>query len=155
MNKTTIIILLAIILIGSFFIFYKNRPVEQNTSVAGQINQQTNTKQKLVPKVDDQASVTVTVTPVDISSESKEWKFNINMITHSVELDQDMIKSAVLVDDQGKEYIPINWEGPNPGGHHITGTLVFNTINPRPTYLELKIKYVGGIPNRLFKWNFE
>ncbi len=138
MNKIIIISILVIALIGGFLIFYQNRPTEQ----------------KLESKVDDQASVTVAVAPIDISSQSKEWKFDIVMDTHSVELDQDMTESTVLISDQGKEYKPISWEGPS-GGHHREGVLVFNPIEPAPKYIELKIKNVGGVTERLFKWNIE
>ena len=76
------------------------------------------------------------------------------MDTHSVELDQDMTESAVLIDGQDKEYKPIGWEGPS-GGHHREGVLVFDPIEPMPKYIELKIKNIGGVTERLFKWNIE
>jgi len=151
MNKTAITILLAIVLAGSFFIFYKNRPAEeQNTPATGQINQQVNTTQKWESKIDDQTAVIVTITPIDILSESKEWRFDIVMDTHSVELDQDMIKSVILVDDIGKEYEPISWEGP-VGGHHREGVLKFKQIIPVPKFIELKISGIGDVV-RNFIW---
>jgi hypothetical protein len=72
------------------------------------------------------------------------------MNTHSVELDQDMTKIAILVDDQGKEYKPISWEGP-VGGHHREGMLIFNQITPNPKSVELKISSIGGVV-RSFTW---
>jgi len=138
MNRTVTISVLVLAFIGGFLIFYQNRPTEQ----------------KLESKVDDQALVTVAVTPINISSQSKEWKFDIVMDTHSVELDQDMTESAVLIDGQDKEYKPIGWEGPS-GGHHREGVLVFDPIEPMPKYIELKIKNIGGVTERLFKWNIE
>ncbi|MDP1689379.1 MAG: hypothetical protein Q8L47_04635 [bacterium] len=150
MKKLAIIILSIITVVVGFLIFYQNRSVEQKTSVITQANQLTNTKRKLASKVDDQASVTVTVTPVDISSKSKEWKFDVVMDTHSVELDQDMAKAVVLIDDQGKEYKSLKWEGP-VGGHHREGILIFNQITPTPKSIELKISGIGGIM-RSFIW---
>jgi len=138
MNRTVTISVLVLAFIGGFLIFYQNRLTEQ----------------KLESKVDDQALVTVAVTPINISSQSKEWKFDIVMDTHSVELDQDMTESAVLIDGQDKEYKPIGWEGPS-GGHHREGVLVFDPIEPMPKYIELKIKNIGGVTERLFKWNIE
>ncbi|KKT96521.1 MAG: hypothetical protein UW97_C0009G0006 [Parcubacteria group bacterium GW2011_GWA2_45_15] len=136
MNKIILISILAIVLMGGFLIFYNPKPENWES------------------KNDNQATVSITVTPIDISSQSKEWKFDIVMDTHSVELDQDMTEFAVLIDDQDKEYKPISWEGPS-GGHHREGALVFNPIEPTPKYIELKIKNIGGVNERLFKWNIE
>jgi len=91
------------------------------------------------------------VTPLDLSPQSKEWKFDIGMNTHSVELDQNMTKIVVLLDDQGKEYKPLRWEGAEAGGHHREGVLIFNKITPIPKSLRLKIFDVGGVV-RIFAW---
>lgn len=101
-------------------------------------------------KTDDQASVTVTITPLDISPESPEWRFNIVMDTHSVELDEDVTKVAVLVDDRGKAYTPLAWQGTS-GGHHREGILVFSPLTPKPESIELKISGIGGVM-RSFSW---
>lgn len=73
------------------------------------------------------------------------------MDTHSVELDQDVAKIAALVDDSGKEYKPLRWEGTPVGGHHREGSLVFNRITPTPKFVELKISGIGGVA-RSFIW---
>jgi len=132
MNKIILISILVIVLIGGFLIFYNPKPENWES------------------KTDDQAVVSVTVTPIDISPQSKEWKFNIVMDTHSIELDQDMMKVAVLIGDQSKEYKPINWEGP-VGGHHREGIITFNRIIPVPKSVELKISGVGDVM-RSFTW---
>jgi len=106
--------------------------------------------QKWESKVNDQASVTITVTPTLLSAESGEWKFDVVMDTHSVELDQDMTKVAVLIDEQRKEYRALNWEGPT-GGHHREGILTFTKITPSPKSVELKISDIGGVV-RIFNW---
>lgn len=140
---------MALAFIGGFLIFYNlktvSTPPTQNKSDVS------STVQKWESKVDDQASVTVTATPSDLGIESKEWKFNIVISTHSVELDQDMSSVAVLVDDGGKEYKSLRWEGSQPGGHHREGTLVFNPITPYPQNLKLKIEDIGSV-QRLFLW---
>ncbi len=137
--KIIIITLSIIAFIGGFLIFYQNRPAEQKTL-------STNWKSK----TDNQLAVTITVTPIDIFSQSKEWKFDVVMDTHSVELDQDLTKVAVLIDDQGKEYKPLNWEGP-VGGHHREGVLIFSQITPIPKFVELKISDIGDVV-RNFDW---
>lgn len=151
MNKTITILVLALAFIGGFLVFYNPKPasdpVQENSSVS-------ETRQKWESRVDDQANVTVTVTPSNLSVDSKEWKLNVVMDTHSVELDQDMAEVTMLVDDFGKEYKPLRWEGAGAGGHHREGMLVFGVINPIPSHLELKIKSVGGV-ERSFKWDLK
>ena len=150
MKKTVITILSLAAFIGGFLIFYQSRPVGQGTPVTNQTGRQTNSSQKWETKTDDQASITVVVTPLDLSPNSTEWKFDIGMNTHSVELDQDMTTSVVLVDDQGKEYKPLTWEGP-AGGHHREGVLTFNRITPTPKSVKLTISGIGGVV-RNFTW---
>ncbi|MFA6076574.1 MAG: hypothetical protein WC735_00690 [Candidatus Paceibacterota bacterium] len=150
-NKTLTILTLALAFLGGFLFFYRGGPAKQITPVANQANQQvTTTKQGWETKTEEQANVTVVVTPIDLSPNSKEWKFDVGMNTHSVELNQDMTKIAVLVDDQGKEYKPLSWDGP-VGGHHREGVLIFNQITPAPKSVELKISSIGDVV-RSFTW---
>ena len=103
-------------------------------------------------KVNADGEVTVKVTPLELSSKSSEWKFDVGINTHSFELSQNLVDAAVLIDDQGKEYRPINWQGPGPGGHHVERILTFTPIIPAPKSVELKILNVGA-PVRSFVWN--
>ena len=148
MNKAITIFILALAFIGGFLIFYNPKPTSLPTQKNSSVSE---TQQKWETKIDDQAGVTVTVTPTLLSEESREWKFDITLSTHSVELDQDMTKVAILADDSGKEYRPARWEGAPAGGHHREGTLFFAPITPYPQHLKLNIKDVGGI-QRLFSW---
>ena len=148
MNKAITIFVLALAFIGGFLIFYNPKPVSspnENNSEA------INTEQKWESKIDEQASVTVTVTPSDLSLKSNEWKFDVVMNTHSVELDQDIVEATILVDNPGEEYKPLRWEGAGPGGHHREGTLVFAPIKPYPQHLNLFIKDISGV-KRSFAW---
>ena len=151
-NKTLTILTLALAFLGGFLFFYRGGPTRELVPVANQASEQTTTKQTWETKTEEQASVTVVVTPLDLSLDSKEWKFDVGMNTHSVELDQDMTKIAVLVDDQGKEYKPLSWDGP-VGGHHREGVLIFNQITPTPKSVELKISGIGDVI-RSFTWQF-
>ena len=75
----------------------------------------------------------------------------------------DLVAVSELIDNQGKTYKPTSWEGSAPGGHHREGVLKFNPIpegknsfiSLKPKSLELKIKNVGGVPERRFKWQLE
>ncbi len=153
MKKIIILILIAGIFAGivAFFnlgIFIKPK-ISDDASI-----QQINPQQNLESKIDDQANVTVVVAPLDISPKFAEWKFDIGMNTHSVELDQDLMKIAALFDDNGKEYKPIRYEGAGTGGHHREGMLVFNKISPTPKFVKLKISGVGGVV-RIFSWQLK
>lgn len=79
--------------------------------------------------------------------------FDIGMNTHSVDLSDDMVKASILRDDTGKEYKPTAWEGAEGGGHHRSGTLVFGALTGKPKYVELVIKGVAQVPERVFRWN--
>ncbi len=153
--KNTIITTLSIVaFVGVFLALYFSGPKTQTVPVINQLTEETSTKQNWETKTEEQASVTVVITPLDLSPNSKEWKFDVVMDTHSVELDQDMTKIAVLVDDQGKEYVPLRWEGAEAGGHHREGVLIFNQILPMPKSVELKIYDMGDVV-RSFSWQIK
>jgi hypothetical protein len=104
-------------------------------------------------KTDEQGGVLVAVTPLSFGKDAVEWKFGVVFTTHTGSLNQDPREITTLVDDKGNVYKPESWEGAGPGGHHREGTLVFKAINPSPTFVELKIKDIGGIPERTFRWD--
>ena len=147
MNKTITIFMLALAFIGGFLVFYNPKTVSTPTQDSS------DTSQKWESKVDDQANVTVTVTPTVLSTESEEWKFDVVMDTHSVELDQDMTQIAIIINEQGKEYKAQSWDGPT-GGHHREGILTFSKITPTPKSVELKISDIGGVV-RTFNWQLK
>ena len=151
MSKAITIFILALAFIGGFLVFYKPKPVSgptEDNPLSG------NTEQKWESKIDEQVSVTVTVTPSDLGVESKEWKFDVVLNTHSVELDQDMTEVAALVDNSGNEYKPLRWEGAPAGGHHREGVLVFSPITPTPKSVELKITGIADAV-RTFNWQLK
>lgn len=104
----------------------------------------------LTPQTNSEGTVEVEITPIDISEDSSKWRFDIVLNTHSVELDQDMAKSAFLKDE--RENIYPSWEGTLPGGHHRQGTLIFPAIRPKPKIITLILKDIGGISERTFSW---
>lgn len=137
-----------------YYYFAVYRDGQHDAQVQTQ-QKQTATQKQWETKADEQPPVLIKVTPTELNSSGNQWKFTIAFTTHSGDLDQDPTKVVSLVDDQGSSYQPIAWEGPGPGGHHREGTLVFNAIQPTPKLIELKVKDVGGIPERSFKWNLE
>lgn len=147
-SKTTILILVMAITLAGFLTASRGRSPFGMPSVRV-ISE--DAAKKWETETDDQANVAVVVTPTDLSPQSAEWKFDVALGTHSVELDQDMVKIAVLIDDQGKEYGPIAWQGAEGGGHHREGTLVFKRIDPAPDTIKLRIRDIGPAV-RMFKW---
>ena len=97
-------------------------------------------------------NVTVDVKPTALEV-GKPIAFDIAMNTHSVDLSDDMTKITLLRDEAGKEYKPTVWNGPSGGGHHREGTLNFAALTNKPKFVELVIKGLAGVPERVFKWD--
>ena len=82
--------------------------------------------------------------------------FDVSMNTHSVDLDgYDLGELAVLRDDMGTEYHPVSWNSA-AGGHHRKGTLTFpspdSLSQAKAKYIEMMIRGVAGIEERVLKW---
>jgi len=108
-------------------------------------------------QVSDAGQVTIRVT---WSGPSVGPIFSVVMDTHVVDLDQyDLLALALLRTDQGVEVQPSAWDAP-PGGHHREGTLAFPEttadgyplIGPETYAIELVIRDVAGIAERVFQW---
>ncbi len=86
--------------------------------------------------------------------------FDVVMDTHAVDLDgYDLTQLAVLRIDGGRKVQPAGWDAPK-GGHHREGTLTFPTtaadgsplIAPGTRTVELVIRGVAGVSERVFRW---
>jgi hypothetical protein len=99
--------------------------------------------------------VTVAVTPQNLAVGAKSWDFKVVLDTHSGELNDDLVKTAALLDDKGERHVPVKWDGAGPGGHHREGTLRFNAIAPRPASVELQIQRPGESKPRSFRWQLK
>jgi hypothetical protein len=77
------------------------------------------------------------------------------LYTRTQDLSDDLPRSAVLVDDRGNEFKALAWDGAAPGGHHRSGVLRFNAIEPRPQALELRISRPGEAKARTFRWRLQ
>ncbi len=99
--------------------------------------------------------VTVKVTPKNIAGDTTTWEFAVVFDTHSQDLSDDLLKSAMLLDPEGKQNAPIAWEGAAPGGHHREGVLRFKALLPRPQAIELQITRPGETAARSFHWQLK
>ena len=84
-----------------------------------------------------------------------EPRFQIVLDTHSVNLDACDLKSlASLRDDAGKAYASTGID--NKGsGHHRESTVSFVQVSPEAKRLELVIKDVAGVKERIFRWDLD
>lgn len=107
----------------------------------------------LEPQSNNDGPVTVIVVPRK-SASAGTWEFEITLETHSVELNEDLMKTSVLIADN-KNYEPLAWDGDPPGGHHRNGILQFAPISPQPESIALKIRSIGGVEERNFIWQLK
>jgi len=103
------------------------------------------------PQVSNEREIKVTATLQKIPNEAKTWDFEVVMETHTKALNDDLAKSSLLIAD-GKQYLPLSWEGAPPGGHHRKGKLRFKAIAPPPASVELQIRLAEDPSPRSFKW---
>lgn len=96
--------------------------------------------------------VTVKVTPRSNGPSDGRWEFSIVLDTHSADLSDDLVLSAILTTDDGRTFKPASWTGAAPGGHHREGILAFDAPGPRPASIELRIVRPGEFAPRTFQW---
>ena len=107
----------------------------------------------LPSRTSNEQMVTVKVTPQDLAA--KSWEFQVVLDTHVQPLDDDLVKSSVLLDSTGGRHEPLVWRGDGPGGHHRKGILVFAPLEPRPPAIELQLRRPGEAAPRAFKWQLQ
>ncbi len=104
-------------------------------------------------QTNDEASVTVEVTPLNLTDQSASTlDFKIALNTHSVDLNYDLTTIATLSSDTGEKVQPTKWDGPAGGGHHREGTLSFPQLKNRVQSLTLVLRGIAGVPEREFVW---
>lgn len=106
------------------------------------------------PQVSNEREIKVTATLQTIRKEAKTWDFEVSLETHTHALSDFLENSSVLIAD-GKQYLPLGWEGAPPGGHHRKGRLSFKAIDPQPASVELQIRLIGDPSPRSFNWRLK
>lgn len=109
----------------------------------------------LAAQTSEAGNVGVTVIPRNLSPDAASWDFEVRFESHIQAVDQDLTKTAVLVDDAGRSHAPIGWEGDPPGGHHRKGLLRFKPLAGKPASVELRLQDIGGVAVRRFRWRLE
>jgi hypothetical protein len=105
-------------------------------------------------RTDSRGGVTIEVTYLD-SKGADDLRFQVLLDTHSVNLDSYDLKTiSVLRDEAGNTYLPTAVE--NKGsGHHREATVRFAKIASGIKRIELVIKDVAGVKERIFRWDLE
>jgi hypothetical protein len=104
-------------------------------------------------QVNDEAMVTVEVTPLNLDDKSAATlDFTVVLNTHSVDLSYDYKSIATLSSDAGEKVQATAWDGPTSGGHHVSGTLSFPALKNRGQALTLSLRGIAGVPERIFTW---
>lgn len=102
----------------------------------------------------DEQSVTVEVTPLNLATGAASLDFTVVFDTHSVQLNFDPAAISVLRDAAGREYPVLAWEeSASSSGHHKSGLLRFKAPDQATEFVEVIVRDVAGVPERLFRWN--
>jgi len=105
---------------------------------------------------DGQGSVTMDVTPLNLSNPSDKLEFNVVLNTHSGDLSMDLATLATLTTDTGVSVQAASWDAPR-GGHHVEGKLIFPALKDGKSILNgagkltLTIRNLDA-PSRVFEW---
>jgi hypothetical protein len=98
--------------------------------------------------------VIVKVTPLDLKA-SGDLRFEVVLDTHSVDLDAyDLKRLIVLRDGAANVYHPTSVESKG-SGHHRTPTVSFASPSNGNKNIELVIKGIAGVKERIFQWQLE
>lgn len=102
------------------------------------------------------ANISIFVTPEDLSQKGSSWDFDVIMSNHMYDLGiYDLSKLATLTDDTGKTHRPISWSPDAKEGHHVGGKLTFNRLDPISKQVKLTIVGIGGAGGRVFQWSVQ
>lgn len=99
---------------------------------------------KFKEAISSQNDIEFKVTPLSAS------EFQIEVNTHSVNLDFDLAEISELRDSLGNSYKPLKWEGSPPGGHHRSGILKFPQASANAEFIRL---IINDGAEREFYWS--
>ena len=111
---------------------------------------------KDMTRLDEQGMVVVEITPLNLGTPAETLNFDVVLNTHSVDLSMDLAALATLTTDTGVSVQAISWDAPR-GGHHVSGKLIFPSIQEGKSIIEGASKLTLTIlnldvPSRIFEW---
>ena len=110
-------------------------------------------------RLDEQGAVTIEVTPLNLGTPADTLEFDVAMNTHSVDLSMDLAQLATLTTDAGIAVQAAKWDAVL-GGHHVSGKLLFPSMQDGRSILEEANKLTLTIINvdaasRVFEWELK
>jgi hypothetical protein len=110
-------------------------------------------------RLDEQGAVVFEVTPLNLDTPDDNLEFDVAMNTHSVDLSMDLAALSTLSTDTGVTIQASKWDAV-PGGHHVSGTLIFPSAQEGKSILEGASKLTLTIvnvdaPSRVFGWELK
>lgn len=95
----------------------------------------------------------VTVAVTYLKDRADAPAFEVVLDTHSANLDGYRFEEIVrLRDGKGGEAAAAAVESAKGSGHHREATVRFAWPDPKPGSVELVVKGVAGVPERVFRW---
>jgi hypothetical protein len=96
----------------------------------------------------------VTVIATLLKEQADATAVKLVLDTHSVNLDGYKLDAiAALRDDAGKTYPVVAVEQASGGGHHRQAVLQFGKVSAEAKTIELVVKDVAGVKERIFRWS--
>ncbi|HLO14126.1 MAG TPA: hypothetical protein VK206_04795 [Anaerolineales bacterium] len=110
-------------------------------------------------RTDEQGMVVFQVTPLNLGTSADTLEFSVAMNTHSVDLSMDLASLSTLATDTGLTLQATKWDA-IPGGHHISGKLLFPSMKDGKSILEGANKLTLTIvkvdaDSRVFEWELK
>lgn len=136
------------------------QPAPTSTSTAAAPSSATDAKASAdLTRSDQQGSVTVDVTPLNLNNPSDKLEFDVALNTHSGDLSMDLATLATLTTDTGISVQATLWDAPR-GGHHVNGKLIFPAMKDNRSILagagKLTLTIINlDAPSRIFEWQLK
>ncbi len=110
-------------------------------------------------RTDEQGAVVFTVTPLNLDVPGDPLEFDVAMNTHSLDLSMDLATLSTLSTDTGLTIQATKWDA-IPGGHHVSGKLIFPVSFDGKPVLEGASKLTLTVVNvdaasRVFEWELK
>ena len=136
------------------------RPTSQPTPVSNNNPAPTSGAENAdLARTDEQGAVVFMVTPLNLDAPAAPLEFDVAMNTHSVDLSMDLATLSTLSTDTELTIQATKWDA-TPGGHHVSGKLIFPASANGKSILEGASKLTLTIVNldaasRVFEWELK
>jgi len=132
---------------------------EQTASQPAPVSDAAPTQTNELTRTDEQGAIVFVITPLNLGTPADTLEFDVSMNTHSVDLSMDLAQLATLSTDAGLTVQASKWDA-TPGGHHVSGKLIFPSIQDTKSILEGASKLTLTIINvdatsRIFEWELK